>query len=68
MVVREAGQPDRYHDAHALSSPEGDYLVEGIARYGEPTIEVSATGFTTKISTYRLDRLGTGPIDWYLNP
>lgn len=68
LVVQDGGQPDRYHDAHALTGPAGDYLVEGMARVGEPTFEVSAAGFTTNTRTYQLARLGTDPIDWYLVP
>jgi hypothetical protein len=68
LVVREAGRPDRYHDADALTGPAGDYLVEGIARIGEPTLEVGAAGFTTKATAYRVARLGAGPLDWYLVP
>ena len=68
LVIQEAGQPDRYHDANALTSPTGDYLIEGVARVGEPTFEVSAAGFTTLTSTIRLDRLDAGPNDWYLVP
>ncbi|RKF14896.1 hypothetical protein D6850_08480 [Roseovarius spongiae] len=68
LVLREAGQPDRYHDAQALSGPNGDYLIAGMARIDAPAIEVSAAGFTTNTSTYEADHLRAGPVDWYLVP
>ena len=68
LVVAEAGAPDRYHDAQALTGPAGDYLIEGIARVGAPALELSAPGFTSKSGTYPAARLRAGPLDWYLAP
>ncbi|MDJ0628966.1 MAG: hypothetical protein QNJ44_11960 [Rhodobacter sp.] len=68
LVLREAGLPDRYHDAHVPTGPGGDYRIDGLARIGTPVFEVSAPGFTTATNPYNAARLGAGPLDWYLVP
>jgi hypothetical protein len=68
LVVRAAGQPDRYHDADVVSGPAGDYRCLGLSRIGTPMLEVSAAGLTTDSTTFRVATLRTGPVDWYLVP
>lgn len=68
LVLRAAGQPDRYHDAQIITGPGGDYRCLGCARIGAPTLEVAAPGLTTDSATLAVATLRTGPVDWYLVP
>ncbi|WP_299628773.1 hypothetical protein [uncultured Tateyamaria sp.] len=68
LVLRAAGQPDRYHDAQIVTGPAGDYRVPGFARIGVPTLEVSAPGLTTDSAALAVATLRAGPVDWYLVP
>jgi hypothetical protein len=68
LVVREAGLPDRHHDANVPTNAAGDYRIDGFARIGEPTFAVGATGFTTKTGSFPAARIGAGSLDWYLVP
>lgn len=68
LMLSAPGQPDRFHDANIQTGPSGDYLVEGLARQGSPSFVVSAAGLTPQTISYPLDRLGQGPVDWFLTP
>ncbi|MGJ8589596.1 MAG: hypothetical protein ACSHXW_15715 [Yoonia sp.] len=68
LVLREAGQPDRYHDADAICGDAGDYLIAGLARVGAPSFVMSAAGFATQTRAFPLDRLGQSPLNWVLSP
>ena len=68
LVVREAGQPDRFHDRHLLSDAAGDYRIQGMARMATVTFKVVAAGFVTQSRSFPAATLAGGPIDWRLVP
>jgi hypothetical protein len=68
LVVREAGEPDRFHDRDIVTNAAGDYRIAGMARMGSVAFRVAAAGFPAQTRSFPAARLAGAPLDWRLTP
>ena len=68
LALREAGFPNQYYDIGVTSGPDGDYLLQGLARLGSCDLTAAAPTFTSQMRTVPAARLAAASLDWRLAP